>query len=289
MGQLLWKTPEEARRLRSSVPIAGASRSTPACTTRAASVTPGVTMGRMGTRRFSISAREEIHDRIRAHADAAGVDISTYMIAAAIQQMIRDDQAAASFARSMPSRRGHGRIRQGRLTVPVRDLIADFRMRRASRRLLRPGDAHSPAHRDPRARAAHDAPKSPRSPVITGPVVAQVWRDAPAIVHALAGITGDCTILQAKDDIGPIRGLERGVIGCLPCHRVYRRADFQRAGHMLGKAHLPANKKPGAVDALVMVAAAWHSPSLVLTSDPEDLLAYPAVLDTHQVEIISVA
>jgi hypothetical protein len=55
-------------------------------------------MGGMGTRRFSISAREEIHDRIRAHADAAGVDISTYMIAAAIQQMIRDDQAAASFA-----------------------------------------------------------------------------------------------------------------------------------------------------------------------------------------------
>lgn len=52
----------------------------------------------MGTRRFSISAREEIHDRIRAHAEAAGVDISTYMIAAAVQQMIRDDQAAASFA-----------------------------------------------------------------------------------------------------------------------------------------------------------------------------------------------
>ena len=35
-------------------------------------------------------------------------------------------------------------------------------------------------------------------------------------------------------------------------------------------------------------AAAWHSPSLVLTSDPEDLLAYRKVLDTHQVEIISV-
>jgi hypothetical protein len=33
-----------------------------------------------------------------AHAEAAGVDISTYLIAAAVQQMIRDDQAAASFA-----------------------------------------------------------------------------------------------------------------------------------------------------------------------------------------------
>jgi hypothetical protein len=52
----------------------------------------------MGTRRFSVSAREEIHDRIRGHADAAGVDISTYLIAAAVQQMIRDDKAAASFA-----------------------------------------------------------------------------------------------------------------------------------------------------------------------------------------------
>jgi hypothetical protein len=30
----------------------------------------------------STSAREEIHDRIRAHAEAAGVDISTYLIAA---------------------------------------------------------------------------------------------------------------------------------------------------------------------------------------------------------------
>ena len=107
-------------------------------------------------------------------------------------------------------------------------------------------------------------------------------------MHALAGITDDCTILQAKDDSGPIRGLERGVIGCLPCHRVYRRADFQRAGRMLGKANLPAKKKPDPVDALVMVAAAWHSPSLVLTSDSGDLLAYRAVLDTHQIEIMSV-
>ncbi|GAB3669445.1 hypothetical protein GCM10027589_37000 [Actinocorallia lasiicapitis] len=52
----------------------------------------------MGTKRFSISTRDETHDRIRAHAEAAGVDISTYMIAAAVQQMLRDDQAASSFA-----------------------------------------------------------------------------------------------------------------------------------------------------------------------------------------------
>jgi hypothetical protein len=175
--------------------------------------------------------------------------------------------------------------------VSARDLLADFPDTRTGERVVYydAGMLIALLDKDRRARAAHEAlTASPHRPVITGPVLAQVWRDGPAVVHALAGIADDCTILQAKDDIGPIRGLERGVIGCLPCHRVYRRADFQRAGRMLGKAHLPAKKKPDAVDALVIVAAAWHSPSLILTSDPEDLLAYREVLDTHQIQIRSV-
>jgi hypothetical protein len=175
--------------------------------------------------------------------------------------------------------------------VSARDLLADFPDTRTGERVVYydAGMLIALLGKDLRARTAHEALKaSPHRPVITGPVLTQVWRDGPATVHALAGIADDCTILQAKDDIGPIRGLERGVIGCLPCHRVYRRADFQRAGRMLGKAHLPPKKKPDAVDVLVMVAAAWHSPSLVLTSDPEDLLAYREVLDTHQIEIRSV-
>ena len=57
---------------------------------------------------------------------------------------------------------------------------------------------------------------------------------------------------------------------------------------MLGKADLPAKRKPDAVDALIIAAAAWHGPSLILTSDLEDLIAYRAALDTHQIEIISV-
>jgi hypothetical protein len=57
---------------------------------------------------------------------------------------------------------------------------------------------------------------------------------------------------------------------------------------MLGKADLPAKKKPDAVDALIIAAAAWHGPSLILTSDQADLTAYRAVLDTHQIEIVSV-
>ncbi len=175
--------------------------------------------------------------------------------------------------------------------MSARDLLADFPDTRTGERVVYydAGMLIALLDKDRRARAAHEAlTASPHRPVITGPVLAQVWRDGPAVVHALAGIADDCTILQAKDDIGPIRGLERGVIGCLPCHRVYRRADFQRAGRMLGKAHLPAKKKPDAVDALVIVAAAWHSPSLILTSDPEDLLAYREVLDTHQIQIRSV-
>jgi hypothetical protein len=175
--------------------------------------------------------------------------------------------------------------------VSARDLLADFPDTRTGERVVYydAGMLIALLGKDLRARTAHEALKaSPHRPVITGAVLTQVWRDGPATVHALAGIADDCTILQAKDDIGPIRGLERGVIGCLPCHRVYRRADFQRAGRMLGKAHLPPKKKPDAVDVLVMVAAAWHSPSLVLTSDPEDLLAYREVLDTHQIEIRSV-
>ena len=175
--------------------------------------------------------------------------------------------------------------------MSARDLLADFPDTRTGERVVYydAGMLIALLGKDLRARTAHEALKaSPHRPVITGPVLTQVWRDGPAAVHALAWIADDCTILQAKDDIGPIRGLERGVIGCLPCHRVYRRADFQRAGRMLGKAHLPPKKKPDAVDALVMVAAAWHSPSLVLTSDPADLLAYREVLDTHQIEVRSV-
>lgn len=176
--------------------------------------------------------------------------------------------------------------------MPIQDLLADFPDTRTGERVVYydAGMLIALLDKDFRARTAHEALKaSPHRPVVTGPVLTQVWRDGPATVHALAGIADDCTILQAKDDIGPIRGLERGVIGCLPCHRVYRRADFQRAGRILGKAHLSPKKKPDAVDALVMVAAAWHSPSLILTSDPEDLLAYRAVLDTRQIEVMPVS
>ncbi|HEY1700296.1 MAG TPA: hypothetical protein VGG75_11350 [Trebonia sp.] len=48
--------------------------------------------------RFTISTAPDVQAAIRAHAEAAGMDVSAYMIAAAAAQMARDDAAAASFA-----------------------------------------------------------------------------------------------------------------------------------------------------------------------------------------------
>jgi hypothetical protein len=52
----------------------------------------------MPNTRFTISTNPEIQSAIRAHADAAGMDVSAYMIAAAVAQMARDDAASAVFA-----------------------------------------------------------------------------------------------------------------------------------------------------------------------------------------------
>jgi hypothetical protein len=52
----------------------------------------------MPNTRFTISTDPEVHVAIRAHADAAGLDVSAYMIAAAAAQMAADDAASAAFA-----------------------------------------------------------------------------------------------------------------------------------------------------------------------------------------------
>ena len=48
--------------------------------------------------RFSVSAASEVQAAIRAHAEAAGMDVSAYMVAAVVAQMVRDDAATAAFA-----------------------------------------------------------------------------------------------------------------------------------------------------------------------------------------------
>ena len=52
----------------------------------------------MANVRFSISTASEVQAAIKAHAEAAGMDVSAYMVAAAVAQMARDDAATAAFA-----------------------------------------------------------------------------------------------------------------------------------------------------------------------------------------------
>src|SRR5580658_3064910 len=52
----------------------------------------------MANTRFSISTDPAIQRAIKAHAEAAGMDVSAYMVAAAIAQMAADDAASAVFA-----------------------------------------------------------------------------------------------------------------------------------------------------------------------------------------------
>ena len=52
----------------------------------------------MAKTRLSISLDEEQAERIRAYAERAGMDISSYLVSAAVHQMNLLDQAEAQFA-----------------------------------------------------------------------------------------------------------------------------------------------------------------------------------------------
>jgi hypothetical protein len=48
--------------------------------------------------RFTISTASDVQAAIRTHAETAGMDVSAYMIAAAVAQMALDDAATSAFA-----------------------------------------------------------------------------------------------------------------------------------------------------------------------------------------------
>ena len=48
--------------------------------------------------RFTISTASDVQAAVRTHAEVAGMDVSAYMIAAAVAQMARDDAATSAFA-----------------------------------------------------------------------------------------------------------------------------------------------------------------------------------------------
>jgi len=116
-------------------------------------------------------------------------------------------------------------------------------------------------------------------PVVIGPVLAQCWRPDPKTVYAFSQVLRDCTVPQARDAVPAIKGAASAAAGCVACARTSSLDTYKRAGAMLGKAVLPAKKRPDAVDALVVVTAALHGPAQILTSDPDDMRAYAATLD----------
>lgn len=131
----------------------------------------------------------------------------------------------------------------------------------------------------------HALRAAPHRPIIIGPVLAQAWPPDPKTLHAFSQYLKDCTVPQARGAAPPVRGATAAHAGCVACAKTFTLESYKRAGAMLGKAALPGQKQPDAVDALVVVAAALHAPAQVLTSDPADIAAYAATLDQADVTV----
>jgi hypothetical protein len=121
-------------------------------------------------------------------------------------------------------------------------------------------------------------------PIIIGPVLTQCWRPDPGTVHTFSQYLKDCTVPQTRGTASPLRGSGTAA-GCVACARAFSLDSYKRAGTMLGKAILPAKKRPDAVDALVVVIAALHGPTQIITSDPDDMRAYAATLDHPDIAV----
>lgn len=122
-------------------------------------------------------------------------------------------------------------------------------------------------------------------PVVIGPVLAQCWRPDPKTAHAFSQYLADCTVPLARGTAPPVRGDRSAVTACVACARTFSLDSYKRAGTMLGRASLPPKKRPDAVDALIVVAAALHVPAQILTSDPDDMRAYASTLDRADIAI----
>lgn len=145
------------------------------------------------------------------------------------------------------------------------------------------------ADRKAKAVALHEGMRtSAHRALVLGPVLAQVWRPRPSTIHALSGVLKDCTVPQARSSEPPMRETKAGRPACLACATSPDLTDWRRVGTALGQAALPAKKKPDAVDAWVALAAARHGGAVIFTSDPDDLLAYLAVLRPHDVHVVAV-
>ncbi|MFF3492527.1 hypothetical protein ACFYWS_14365 [Streptomyces sp. NPDC002795] len=145
------------------------------------------------------------------------------------------------------------------------------------------------ADRKAKAVALHEGVRSaPHRALVLGPVLAQVWRPRPALVHSLSGVLKGCTIPQARTSEPAMRETKVGRPECLACAAGPDLADWRRVGTALGQAALPVKKRPDAVDAWVALAAARHGSAVIFTSDPDDIRAYLAVLAPPDVHVVAV-
>lgn len=145
--------------------------------------------------------------------------------------------------------------------------------------------------RKAKAVAIHEAAKSAsHRPVLLGPVLAQVWRQDPALVHRLGDVLGDCTVIQARGAQFAMRTVSHtGVtVQCIPCTAGFTLVDYKRLGQILGTARVPAKKRPDPVDAMVVLIAAHHRHAVICTSDPEDITAYSRTLNKPDLVITQV-
>ncbi|WP_232838586.1 hypothetical protein [Streptomyces geranii] len=142
------------------------------------------------------------------------------------------------------------------------------------------------ADRKAKAVALHGGLRAaPHRALLLGPVLAQVWRPRPAVVHALAGVLRDCTVPGARTSEPSMRATRVGQPECMACAGGPDLTDWRRVGVALGEARLPAKKKPDAVDAWVALSAVKHGSAVIFTSDPEDIEAYLAVLNPRDVHV----
>ncbi|MGW0824234.1 hypothetical protein [Streptomyces sp. NPDC002845] len=145
------------------------------------------------------------------------------------------------------------------------------------------------ADRKAKAVALHNGlTATPHRALVLGPVLAQVWRPRPALIHSLAGLLKDCAVPQARASEPPMRDTKAGRPECIACATGPDVTDWRRIGAALGEAKLPPKKRPDAVDAWVALSAVRHGSAVIFTSDPEDIEAYLTVLNPRDVHVEAV-
>ena len=99
------------------------------------------------------------------------------------------------------------------------------------------------ADRKAKAVALHEGLRSvPHRALVLGPVLAQVWRPRPALVHALSGVLKDCTVPHARTSEPPMRETKVGRPECLTCATGPNLADWR-----FGSAHVRSESGPEAI------------------------------------------